>query len=122
LCITIAANIAETAILKIKACFPDSVIGIIPKKGITDVLFINYLIENFKQQIQSFSQGMAQDNLNQEKLSNLIFLFPLIQEQQKISFCLSSLDALITTQTERIEQLKQHKKGLMQGLFPKIEI
>ena len=120
LCITIAANIAETAILKIKACFPDSVIGIIPKKGITDVLFINYLIENFKQQIQSFSQGMAQDNLNQEKLSNLIFLFPLIQEQQKIASCLSSLDALITAQTEKIEQLKLHKKGLMQGLFPKI--
>lgn len=122
LCITIAANIAETAILKIKACFPDSVIGIIPKKGITDVLFINYLIENFKQQIQSFSQGMAQDNLNQEKLSNLIFLFPLIQEQQKIASCLSSLDALITAQAEKIEQLKLHKKGLMQGLFPKIEI
>ena len=120
LCITIAANIAETAILKIKACFPDSVIGIIPKKGITDVLFINYLIENFKQQIQSFSQGMAQDNLNQEKLSNLIFLFPLIQEQQKIASCLSSLDALITAQAEKIEQLKLHKKGLMQGLFPKI--
>jgi type I restriction enzyme S subunit len=120
LCITIAANIAETAILKIKACFPDSVIGIIPKKGITDVLFINYLIENFKQQIQSFSQGMAQDNLNQEKLSNLIFLFPLIQEQQKIASCLSSLDALITAQAEKIDQLKQHKKGLMQGLFPKI--
>ena len=120
LCITIAANIAETAILKIKACFPDSVIGIIPKKGITDVLFINYLIENFKQQIQSFSQGMAQDNLNQEKLSNLIFLFPLIQEQQKIASCLSSLDALITAQSEKIEQLKLHKKGLMQGLFPKI--
>ena len=122
LCITIAANIAETAILKIKACFPDSVIGIIPKKGITDVLFINYLIENFKQQIQSFSQGMAQDNLNQEKLSNLIFLFPLIQEQQKIASCLSSLDALISAQAEKIEQLKLHKKGLMQGLFPKIEI
>ena len=120
LCITIAANIAETAILKIKACFPDSVIGIIPKKGITDVLFINYLIENFKQQIQSFSQGMAQDNLNQEKLSNLIFLFPLIQEQQKIASCLSSLDALITAQAEKIDQLKLHKKGLMQGLFPKI--
>ena len=84
------------------------------------MLFINYLIENFKQQIQSFSQGMAQDNLNQEKLSNLIFLFPLIQEQQKIASCLSSLDALITAQAEKIEQLKLHKKGLMQGLFPKI--
>jgi type I restriction enzyme S subunit len=41
-------------------------------------------------------------------------------EQQKIASCLSSLDALITAQAERIEQLKLHKEGLMQGLFPKI--
>jgi type I restriction enzyme S subunit len=43
------------------------------------------------------------------------------KEQQKIASCLSSLDELITAQTEKIEQLKQHKKGLMQGLFPKIK-
>lgn len=41
-------------------------------------------------------------------------------EQQKIASCLSSLDALITAQAMKIEQLKQHKKGLMQGLFPKM--
>ncbi len=38
--------------------------------------------------------------------------------QQKIASCFSSLDDLIIAQTEKIEQLKQHKKGLMQGLFP----
>jgi type I restriction enzyme S subunit len=43
-----------------------------------------------------------------------------IEEQQKIASCLSSLDAIITEQTEKIEQLKLHKKGLMQGLFPEI--
>jgi type I restriction enzyme S subunit len=43
------------------------------------------------------------------------------EEQQKIASCLSSLDVLIAAQAERIEQLKRHKKGLMQGLFPKIE-
>ena len=47
-------------------------------------------------------------------------LFPTIQEQQKIASCLSSLDELIAAQEEKIEQLKLHKKGLMQGLFPKI--
>ncbi len=41
-------------------------------------------------------------------------------EQQKIAFCLSSLDELISAQSDKIEQLKLHKKGLMQGLFPKI--
>ena len=42
-------------------------------------------------------------------------------EQQKIASCLSALDELITAQAEKIEQLQQHKKGLMQGLFPKID-
>ena len=41
------------------------------------------------------------------------------EQQQQIAACLSSLDALITAQTQKIEQLKLHKKGLMQGLFPK---
>ena len=71
LCITIAANIAETAILKIKACFPDSIIGLIPKEDKTIVLFVKHLFDKFKIQIQSLSQGAAQDNLNQEKLSKI---------------------------------------------------
>ena len=43
------------------------------------------------------------------------------KEQQKIASCLSSLDALFTAQADKIEQLKLHKKSLMQGLFPKIQ-
>jgi type I restriction enzyme S subunit len=55
-------------------------------------------------------------------IRNLTVIVPLPKEQQKIASCLSSLDALITAQAEKIAQLKMHKKGLMQGLFPKIEI
>ncbi|AXJ00687.1 type I restriction enzyme, S subunit [Cyclonatronum proteinivorum] len=43
------------------------------------------------------------------------------KEQQKNASCLSAVDELITAQQEKIEQLQQHKKGLMQGLFPKIK-
>ena len=46
---------------------------------------------------------------------------PKYQEQQKIADCLSSIDELIELQTNKIESLKQHKKGLMQGLFPSEE-
>lgn len=42
------------------------------------------------------------------------------QEQQKIASCLSAVDELITAQQEKIDELQQHKKGLMQGLFPKM--
>ncbi|WP_257929722.1 type I restriction/modification system, specificity subunit [Campylobacter lari] len=49
-----------------------------------------------------------------------IFL-PHIGEQQKIADCLSEIDTIITEQSNKVEQLKIHKKGLMQGLFPSLE-
>jgi type I restriction enzyme S subunit len=118
LCITIAANIAETAILKIKACFPDSIIGLVPKKDRSDVLFIKYLLDKFKWQIQNISQGVAQDNLNQQKLAIVKFPFPELLEQQKIAACLSSLDGVIAARGQRLALLQAHKKGLVQRLFP----
>ena len=47
------------------------------------------------------------------------FLFPPIAEQQKIADCLSSLDALIAAQADKLDALKTHKKGLMQQLLPR---
>ena len=47
--------------------------------------------------------------------------FPSVPEQQRIASCLSSLDALITAETQKLEALKTHKKGLMQQLFPSPE-
>lgn len=117
LCITIAANIAETAILKIKACFPDSIIGLMPHKDKTTVLFVKYSFDKFKILIQRLSQGVAQDNLNQEKLSKIEFNFPSLLEQEKISSFLSLIDERIQTQNKIIEQLETLIKGLREKLF-----
>ncbi len=46
---------------------------------------------------------------------------PTKDEQQRIADCLSSLDDLITAQTQKIDALKTHKKGLMQQLFPTLD-
>lgn len=46
--------------------------------------------------------------------------FPSLPEQQKIASCLSFIDKTIEAQAENVEQLKLHKQGLIQGLFPKI--
>lgn len=43
------------------------------------------------------------------------------KEQQKIAECLSEVDTMIEEQSNKVEQLKAHKKGLMQGLFPFLE-
>lgn len=76
LCITIAANIADTAILDIDACFPDSVMGFIPYKGISDVRFVKYSFDMLQQDMQQISQGTAQDNLSWKKLSTIRFPKP----------------------------------------------
>lgn len=65
------------------------------------------------------SDGGIIRRLYNADLKSLKISFPKNRiEQQKIASCLSSLDNLITAQTEKIEQLKFYKKGLMQGLFP----
>lgn len=51
-------------------------------------------------------------------MSEIKIPVPSVPEQQKIASCLSSLDDLITAQTQKIEQLQRHKKGLLQNLFP----
>lgn len=73
-----------------------------------------------QRQYQKLSAGGIVQNISSEIVYKTILFHTSFKEQQKIASCLSSLDALITAQTEKIEQLKLHKKGLMQGLFPKI--
>ncbi|MCC8380336.1 restriction endonuclease subunit S [Xenorhabdus sp. PB30.3] len=53
-----------------------------------------------------------------EFFKNINIVVPTPEEQQKIAGCLSSIDELITVQTQKLDTLKNHKKGLMQQLFP----
>jgi len=63
LCITIAANISDTAILNFDACFPDSIVGFIPYKGKSDVRFVKYCFDTYKTTFEAISKGTTQDNL-----------------------------------------------------------
>ena len=72
--------------------------------------------------VHQYSRVMSQSTRNQVPITTqrkFNLQLPKPEEQQKIASCLSSLDDLITAQTEKIKQLKLHKKGLMQGLFPR---
>ncbi len=92
------------------------------KKGF-DKIFVKMTLEadNNQEKLLSQSAGGAIKNVvSVSQIKELSLLLPSIKEQQKIASCLSSLDELITAQAEKIEQLKLHKKGLMQGMFPKI--
>jgi type I restriction enzyme S subunit len=65
--------------------------------------------------------GSAQPQITRQGLKRFNISFPATDEQQKIADCLSSLDDLIAAQTQKIAALKQHKKGLMQQLFPVLD-
>jgi type I restriction enzyme S subunit len=83
-----------------------------------DVVFLAYYLKSLNKVLLSFSQGMAIKGFTKDDISSLKLFMPNVQEQQKIASCLSSLDALIAAQAEKVAALKEHKKGLMQGLFP----
>ena len=118
LCITIAANIADTAILGFDACFPDSVIGFIPDDKKADARFIKYLFDALLQRkYKQFAQGAAQDNLSQSKLLSLKFPIPGISEQKQIADVLTAYDDLIENNRRRIQLLEQAARLLYKEWF-----
>lgn len=89
------------------------------KKEIHRQFLFNLLdYETFRMKAKSLN-GFALMHITKGTIENWDSIIPKSEkEQQKIASCLSSLDDLITAQAEKIGQLKLHKKGLMQGLFP----
>jgi type I restriction enzyme, S subunit len=84
LCITIAANIAETAILGIDACFPDSVVGFTANEVCCNTLFIEFFIRTIKGDLAAFAPATAQKNINLETLGALYVPCPPLLEQAEI--------------------------------------
>jgi len=105
ICITIAANIAETGILGFDACFPDSVIGVVANPKEAGVGFVEYLLQSFKVRLQSKGKGSAQANINLGTFENLRFPFPSVTEQKQIVTKLDTLRA----ETQRLESIFQRK-------------
>ena len=117
LCITIAANIADTGILAMDACFPDSVMGFLPYEGIADVRFVKYCFDILQQNCKKISQGAAQDNLSWEKLSTILFPAPPIEVQTKIADILSAYDDLIENNRKQIKLLEEAAQRLYKEWF-----
>lgn len=117
LCITIAANIAETAILGMDACFPDSIMGFLPFEGISDVRYVKYCFDMLQRECKQISQGTTQDNLSWEKLSTITFLVPSYDQQVKIADILSAYDDLIENNKKQIKLLEEVAQRLYKEWF-----
>lgn len=108
-------------ILKIKTCIHDGWIAIrkISNKTFEDYLYYFISSESSQSYFHTNAAGAAVKNLNAEIIKLLpIYLPKEKKEQQKIASCLSSLDEVIAAHNEKLEALKDYKKGLMQNLFP----
>ena len=112
ICITIAANIAETGILGFDACFPDSVIGVVPDPKEAEVGYVEYVLQSFKARLQALGQGSAQANINMGTFENERFPFPSVTEQRSI---VTKLDAL-SEESQRLESIYRQKLTALDDL------
>jgi type I restriction enzyme S subunit len=94
-CLTIAANIGDVAILNIDACFPDSVVGFYGNEKITNNKFVMYCLMWYKDLLDKMSHSTAQKNINLEILSKIAFPLPPLAEQKRIVAAIEQFIPLI---------------------------
>lgn len=89
------------------------------EKSNINYVYQHFLSEKFISYVDRVNTSSGIPHISAQQIKDFIIGFPpKIEEQQKIASCLSSLDELIAAQNQKIEALKDHKKGLMQNLFP----
>lgn len=116
LCITIAANIAKTAILQFDACFPDSVVGF-NGNNLTDNIFVHYWFSFFQEILENQAPESAQKNINLKILSELQIITPDIIEQNQFADFVRQVDKSREAVKKSLEKTKQLYDSLMQEYF-----
>lgn len=84
MCITIAANIGKTAILSMNACFPDSVVGLLPVSNEVTIRYVEYFMRSIQQKLEDEAPATAQKNINLEILEKVVIAIPPAQEQLQL--------------------------------------
>lgn len=116
LCITIAANIAKTAILKFDACFPDSVVGF-KANDKTNEIFIHYWFSFFQSILEAQAPESAQKNINLKILSELKVIAPDIEEQNKFATFVVQVDKSKLLVQKSLDETQVLFNSLMQKYF-----
>lgn len=121
LCITIAANIAETGVLTFDACFPDSVIGCVFDETKTNIDYVEYLLQSFKTILQAEGKGSAQDNINLGTFEKYSFPFPdkIKQDEivNKLDLMRNNIAKLEQIYEQKLKDLDELKQSILQKAF-----
>lgn len=121
LCLTIAANIGETAFLGFDACFPDSVVGITSDEDTLNLNYLNYYIQLTKQGIDKVASATAQKNINVDFLENLEIPVPSpdgqIQIVKQIESRLSVCDSIEQNIKESLVKAEALRQSILKKAF-----
>lgn len=116
LCITIAANIAKTAILEFDACFPDSVVGFTANER-TNNIFIHYWFSFFQAILESQAPESAQKNINLKILSELKVIVPEKERQNEFANFVHRIDKSKLIVQKELDETQLLFDSLMQEYF-----
>ncbi len=120
LCITIAANIGDVAILSYDCCFPDSVVGFTPYKDV-ESKYIYYMMSELQKEIEANAPATAQKNINLKILNDIDITIPSVIEQKEIIAILDDLydkKKQVKEKTEKIiDAIDLMKKSIFAKAF-----
>lgn len=119
LCITIAANIADTALLSYPACFPDSVVGFVADTNVCHVHFVKWVIDSIKSDLEQFAPATAQKNINLGVLEEVRFGLPPLEVQIEIVRRVKALFAFADRLEARLRAARTAADRLTPSLLAK---
>ncbi|MBS1941933.1 MAG: restriction endonuclease subunit S [Bacteroidetes bacterium] len=91
------------------------------KQGVSGKFVFHFFSEHFDQRVMRMTAKNSVDSVRMPMIAEMPVAIPKDpSEQDAVATCLSSLDERISLQVERVALLEDHKKGLMQGLFPPV--
>lgn len=121
ICITIAANIAETGVLDFDACFPDSLIGLVVNEEVAFGSYVEFLLQSVKAILKAKGKGSAQDNINLGTFEKQCFPFPdlatqkqIVENVQELRISIRGLESIYQQKLIALAELKQ---SLLQKAF-----
>ena len=95
------------------------------RRGVPVVGFGGHLFQcvTVRSGIKKEAQGAKVYGISAKRISAVpIPVPPTLAEQQKVADCLSALDDLVAAEDRKLEAMRQHKQGLMQQLFPSLDV
>nr|WP_323130049.1 restriction endonuclease subunit S [Klebsiella grimontii] len=116
LCITIAANIADSGMLEFDACFPDSVVGYSPYITDIPVKYFDFFMRTMKSSLEKYAPSTAQKNINLDILSQVFVPCPPLSEFGRIVCKVEILFSLLDTLKSRLQSAQQTQLHLADAL------